>query len=138
MTNLSKVGFAGAAFGVAAGALIAAAVMTLFPEVGHPIRFEYLFRDLGWAVFFSSPWGLIAGAVLGGYLHERSRYTNAFRQLVFEGVALTVIMTTLAIQLVIPSSWGIPRGSVTTVVGLGSVILATVGAWLLRPLYWRK
>jgi hypothetical protein len=138
MTNLTKVGFAGGALGVLAGGLIAAAVMSLFPEVGHPVRLRYLLRDLGWAVFFSSPWGLIAGAILGGYLHERSRHGRAFRRLVFEAVALAVIMTTLVTQLVIPTAWGIPRASVTAVVALASAILAAIGAWLLKPLYRRN
>lgn len=57
MTNLVKVGGAGAAFGVVSGGIIAVAVMSLFPEVGHPVRLRYLLRDLGWAAFFSSPWG---------------------------------------------------------------------------------
>jgi hypothetical protein len=138
MTDSTKVGLAGSAFGVVAGGLIAAAVMSTFPGVGHPMRMTDLWRDLGWAVFFSSPWGLIAGAILGGYLYERSRDTMAFRQLVLEAVVLTVIVTTLVTQLIIPSAWNLPRVTVTAVAVLTSAVLSVVGALLLKPLYWRK
>jgi ABC-type lipoprotein release transport system permease subunit len=136
--KFNTIGFAGAAFGVVAGGVIAATVMMLVPEVGHPIRRGYLLSDFGWAVFFSSPWGFITGAVLGGYLHERSRDTAVFRQLILEAIILTVAIATVFAQLLVSSASDLPRGRVTAVVALTSFICATIGAWILKPLYWRK
>ena len=138
MKLTTKLGFAGGAYGMLAGTLIAALVMTVFPDIPHPIRPTHVFLDLGWAFFFSSPWGFGVGATLAGYLYERTSDVSSFQWLAVESAIATGTVATLVTQLGLPSALNLSRGPFAIVVALATVILSLIGAWLLKPLYWRK
>ena len=119
------------------GHVVGLAVMAFVPEFEHSVRLERLSDDLMWALFFTSPWGLIVGACAGGYLHMRAHRAASFPALVVELVIVASVVSGVATQLVLPVAWNLPRGRIAMIAIPLAAGLAALGTRLLKPPYWR-
>ena len=124
-----KIASAGAAFGIAAAIVTVGITMRVIPELAG---------ESTWAFGFGVPIGLLAGALMAGFLSERGRHVQTFSRLIVETMVVTAITAIAVSQFVIPVAWHLPRAGVTTVVAIGAAGFAALGAWLLKPLYWRR
>lgn len=123
----------GALYGVVAGACTALAIMFFVPEVGHPIKEGHLLWDMGWAVAYSWPVGLLAGIAGGAFLHRRAQSVSVGR-LLLESAALASAAIAVVIQFVLPSAWNLPRARITAVAMVVAAVLAVCGGTIIRPL----
>jgi len=119
---------AGAGLGVGSAVMTARIVVRFVPELAG---------ESTWAVLASLPFGLFAGALMAGFLDARARYVHTFRQMLSETIAIAAVAAIAVSQLVIPVAWGLPRTTITTLIVMSAAVFAGIGAWLLKPLYWR-
>jgi hypothetical protein len=134
MTPRQKSISAGAFLGVIAGTATALVVMRFVPEVGHPVRFGALSRDTTWALFFSSPFGVLVGVASSAYLFRRGHTDVPARRAILETMVLTSLCSAAALQVAIPVAWGIPRGETTAIVAGSAFVLTFLSSVILWPL----
>jgi len=110
--------------GTLAGALVALVTLHVVPSIGHPPRWERLGHDFVWALFFSSPFGVLVGSAAGLFMQWRGRTPLTFRRLVTETVLLADGGAGLALQAALPIAWQLPRVAISAVVCGSTVIVA--------------
>jgi hypothetical protein len=119
---------AAAAFGMVAAAMTARMIVSVIPELAG---------ESTMAVAESIPFGLLVGVLMGGFLAMRGRRVLTFCRMLFETIGIAIIAAIIVGQLVVPVASNLPRGTITTLIVIFAAVLAGMGAWLLRPLYWR-
>jgi hypothetical protein len=119
---------AGAAFGMAAAAITARLIVSVVPELAGEAML---------AVAESIPFGLVVGFLMGGFLSARGRRVSTFRRVLLETIGIAIVAAIIVGQLVLPVASKLPRVTIATLIVVFAAALAGIGAWLLRPLYWR-
>ncbi len=140
MTARQKTIAVGAVYGTFAGAVLGVGVMRLIPHFveANPSIFRHLPAYFGWAIAFSWPVGPLTGAGAGLFLHWRAQTVASLRRLILETSSLAAAAGTGIIQVLLPVAWTPPRARIALFCILASAGLAALGAWMLKPLYWRK